>query len=194
MRFIAYSIVLFLLVGCVDENPNKQLLQAALSNAKDVQKSVEAFDMDSIISVRERLNAAKEDVRWLGVEASVEFVRSDAPIIGKLSEASRYLKDAPQRFNSLTKESSRCISQIEGLLNVIESGATIDAKGDTITQEYINENASREIKAVENLQEVYDLSKHYFSFGLETDVKNWPLIDSLITSKKGVWARSIAEE
>lgn len=194
MRFIAYSIVLFFLVGCVDENPNKQLLQAALSNAKDVQKSVEAFDMDSIISVRERLNAAKEDVRWLGVEASVEFVRSDAPIIGKLSEASRYLKDAPQRFNSLTKESSRCISQIEGLLNVIESGATIDAKGDTITQEYINENASREIKAVENLQEVYDLSKHYFSFGLETDVKNWPLIDSLITSKKGVWARSIAEE
>ena len=194
MRFIAYSIVLFLLVGCVDENPNKQLLQAALSNAKDVQKSVEAFDMDSIISVRERLNAAKEDVRWLGVEASVEFVRSDAPIIGKLSEASRYLKDAPQRFNSLTKESSRCISQIEGLLNVIESGATIDAKGDTITQEYINENASREIKAVENLQEVYDLSKHYFSFGLETDVKNWPLIDSLITSKKGVWARSIAEK
>ena len=194
MRFIAYSIVLFLLVGCVDENPNKQLLQAALSNAKDGQKSVEAFDMDSIISVRERLNAAKEDVRWLGVEASVEFVRSDAPIIGKLSEASRYLKDAPQRFNSLTKESSRCISQIEGLLNVIESGATIDAKGDTITQEYINENASREIKAVENLQEVYDLSKHYFSFGLETDVKNWPLIDSLITSKKGVWARSIAEE
>jgi len=194
MRFITYSIVLFFLVGCVDENPNKQLLQAALSNAKDVQKSVEAFDMDSIISVRERLNAAKEDVRWLGVEASVEFVRSDAPIIGKLSEASRYLKDAPQRFNSLTKESSRCISQIEGLLNVIESGATIDAKGDTITQEYINENASREIKAVENLQEVYDLSKHYFSFGLETDVKNWPLIDSLITSKKGVWARSIAEK
>jgi len=194
MRFIAYSIALFLLVGCVDENPNKQPLQAALSNAKDVQKSVEAFDMDSIISVRERLNAAKEDVRWLGVEASVEFVRSDAPIIGKLSEASRYLKDAPQRFNSLTKESSRCISQIEGLLNVIESGATIDAKGDTINQEYINENASREIKAVEYLQEVYDLSEHYFSSGLETNVKNWPSIDSLITAKKGVWARSIAEE
>ena len=194
MRFFAHIIALFLLVGCVSENPNKQPLQAALTHAKEVQKSVEAFDMDSIISVRERLNAAKEDVRWLGVEASVEFVRSDAPIIGKLSEASRYLKDAPQRFNSLTKESSRCISQIEGLLNVIDSGATIDAKGDTITQEYINENASREIKAVEKLQEVYDLSKHYFNLGLETDEKNWTSIDSLITAKKGVWARSIAEE
>ena len=44
------------------------------------------------------------------------------------------------------------MSQIEGLLNVIDSGATIDANGDTITQEYINENASREIKAVEKLQ------------------------------------------
>lgn len=194
MRFIAHIITLFLLVGCVSENPNKQPLQAALSNAKDIQQSIESFDMDSIISVRERLNTAKEDVRWLGVEASVEFVRSDASIIGKLSEASRYLKDAPQRFNSLTKESSRCISQIEGLLNVIDSGATIDAKGDTITQEYINENASREIKAVEKLQEVYDLSEHYFNLGLETDIKNWPSIDSLITAKKGVWARSIAEE
>ena len=183
-----------MLVGCVSENPNKQPLQAALSNAKDIQQSVESFDIDSIISVRERLKAAKEDVRWLGVEASVEFVRSDAPIIGKLSEASRYLKDAPQRFNSLTKESSRCISQIEGLLNVIDSGATIDAKGDPITQEYINENASREIKAVEKLQEVYDLSEHYFNLGLETDEKNWTSIDSLITAKKGVWARSIAEE
>ena len=194
MSFFAHIIALFLLVGCVSENPNKQPLQAALTHAKDVQQSVDSFDMDSIISVRERLNAAKEDVRWLGVEASVEFVRSDAPIIGKLSEASRYLKDAPQRFNSLTKESSRCISQIEGLLNVIDSGATIDAKGDTITQEYINENASREIKAVEKLQEVYDLSEHYFNLGLETDEKNWTSIDSLITAKKGVWARSIAEE
>ena len=194
MRFIALIVVLFLLVGCVSENPNKQPLQAALSNAKEVQQSVEAFDMDSIISVRERLKAAKEDIRWLGVEASVEFVRSDAPIIGKLSEASRYLKDAPQRFNSLTKESSRCISQIEGLLNVIDSGATIDAKGDTITKEYINENVSEEIKAVEKLKEVYVLSEHYFNLGLETDEKNWPSIDSLITAKKGVWARSIAEE
>ena len=194
MRFFAHIIALFLLVGCVSENPNKQPLQAALNHAKEVQQSVDAFDMDSIISVRERLNAAKEHVRWLGVEACVEFVRSDAPIIGKLSEASRYLKDAPQRFNSLTKESSRCVSQIEGLLNVIDSGATIDAKGDTITQEYINENASKEIKAVEKLQEVYELSEHYFNLGLETDEKNWPSLDSLITAKKGVWARSIAEE
>lgn len=194
MRFIAHIIALFLLVGCVSENQNIQPLQSALSNAKEVQQSVEAFDMDSIISVRERLNKAKEDVRWLGMEASVEFVRSDAPIIGKLSEASRYLKDAPQRFNSLTKESSRCISQIEGLLNVINSGATIDAKGDTITQEYINENASKEIKAVDKLQEVYGLSEHYFNLGLETDINNWPSIDSLIKAKKGVWARSIAEE
>ena len=194
MRFIAHIIALFLLVGCVSENQNTQSLQAALSNAKEVQQAVEAFDMDSIISVRERLNKAKEDVKWLGMEASVEFVRSDAPIIGKLSEASRYLKDAPQRFNSLTKESSRCISQIEGLLNVIDSGATIDAKGDTITQEYINENASKEIKAVEKLQEVYGLSEYYFNLGLETDINNWPSIDSMITAKKGVWARSIAEE
>ena len=38
--------------------------------------------------------------------------------------------------------------QITGLIEAIDSGANIDANGDTITDDYISENATREIDAI----------------------------------------------
>jgi hypothetical protein len=70
----------------------------------------------------------------------------------------------------------------------------LDAKGDTINDTYITENASREIEAVVKLEDVYNATERLFRLGLEADAKHWGAIDSLITAKKGVWARSIAEE
>ena len=68
------------------------------------------------------------------------------------------------------------------------------AKGDTINEEYISINAAREIEAVAKLEEVYLETERLFRLGLETDNEYWALIDSLLTAKKGIWARSIAEE
>jgi len=194
MRYCIFIIASIILIGCSFENPSKGPLEEALAKSNSIAKLVSEFPADSILSVRERLNAAKEDVRWLGVEASVEFVRSDAPTISKLSEASRYLKDAPQRINGLNSECGRCANQINGLLGIISSGASIDAKGDTINEEYISINAAREIEAVAKLEEVYLETERLFRLGLETDNEYWALIDSLLTAKKGIWARSIAEE
>ena len=79
-------------------------------------------------------------------------------------------------------------------MGIISSGASIDAKGDTINEEYISINAAREIEAVAKLEEVYLETERLFRLGLETDKEYWALIDSLLTAKKGIWARSIAEE
>ena len=189
--FIAVVVVL---MGCAPENPNRVSLQKALNEATALVDSISQFPADSILSVRERLSKAKEVVRWLGEEESVEFVRDDAPIIGKLSEASRYLKDAPSRLKGLNGASSKCIGQITGLIEVIDSGANIDANGDTITDGYISENATREIDAVRKLNEVYLEAHRLFRLGLETDAQYWGAIDSLLTAKQGVWARSIVGE
>ena len=195
MRVTASFIAVFVvLMGCGPENPNRVSLQKALNEATALADSISQFPADSILSVRERLSKAKEVVRWLGEEESVEFVRDDAPIIGKLSEASRYLKDAPSRLKGLNGASNKCIDQITGLLEVIDSGANIDANGDTITDDYISENATREIDAVRKLNEVYLETHRLFRLGLETDAQYWGAIDSLLTAKQGVWARSIAEE
>ena len=194
MRLLTALSAILLLVGCFSENPNKSLLIEAKVKADSISSSVALFQEDSIISVRERLNAAKAEVKWLGADAAIEFVKADAPIIGELSTASRYLKDAPQRLSSMRKEGDRCIAQINGLLDIIESGASLDANGDTINDTYIAENVAREIEAVDKLGNVYNATERLFRLGLEADAEHWSSIDSLITAKKGVWARSIAEE
>ena len=193
----AVLLILFactLFVGCTKENPNIPALKTALQESLEISESTKAFPADSIISVRERLNKAKDDVRWLGIEASVEFVRTDAPIIGKLSEASRFLKDAPSRLIGLKKESDRCMSQISGLIAIIETNATNDANGDTINDAYINENAARELEAVESLKRTYTDTERFFRLGLEIDSVHWSSIDSLITAKRGEYSRNIAGE
>ena len=193
----AVLLILFactLFVGCTKENPNIPALKTALQESLEISKSTKAFPADSIISVRERMNKAKDDVRWLGIEASVEFVRTDAPIIGKLSEASRFLKDAPSRLSGLKKESERCMSQISGLISIIETNATNDANGDTINDAYINENAARELEAVESLKRTYTDTERFFRLGLEIDSVHWSSIDSLITAKRGEYSRNIAGE
>ena len=186
--------VVVVLIGCTPENPNSVPLKKALNKATILADSISRFPADSILSVRERLSKAKEVVRWLGEEESVEFFRDDAPIIGNLSKASRYLKDAPSRLKGLNGASGKCIDQITGLLEVIESRANIDAKGDTITDDYIAENATREIDALRKLNEVYLETHRLFRLGLETDAQHWGAIDSLLTAKQGVWARSIVGE
>lgn len=193
----AVLLILFactLSVGCNKENPNIPALKTALQESLEISESTKAFPADSIISVRERLNKAKDDVRWLGIAASVEFVRTDAPIIGKLSEASRFLKDAPSRLSGLKKESDRCMSQISGLIAIIETNATNDANGDTINDAYINENAARELEAVESLKRTYTDTERFFRLGLEIDSVHWSSIDSLITAKRGEYSRNIAGE
>ena len=194
MRLITALTSIVVLVGCVVENPNKLILEKALLDADSISLLISEFPADSIFSVRKRLNAAKDEVQWLGAEVDVEFVRADAPIIGKLSTASRYLKDAPQRLSGLKKESERCIYQINGLIEIIVSGATNDSKGDTINDAYITENTSREIEAVKLLEEAYTETERLFRLGLKADAEHWASIDSLITDKRGEWARSIAEE
>lgn len=194
MRLITALTSIVVLVGCIVENPNKLILEKALLDVDSISLLISEFPADSIFSVRERLNAAKDEVQWLGAEVDVEFVRADAPIIGKLSTASRYLKDAPQRLSGLKKESERCIYQINGLIEIIVSGATNDSKGDTINDAYITENTSREIEAVKLLEEAYTETERLFRLGLKADAEHWTSIDSLITDKRGEWARSIAEE
>ena len=194
MRLLVAFTFLVFLIGCDFENPNKQVLEEAYLKADSISILIEDFPSDSIKSVRDRLNSAKKEIQWIGTETSVEFFREEAPVINSLSSASRYLKDAPRRIISLKYESDRCKKQITGLIDIIDSGANIDAKGDTINDLYIENNSIIEVEAVKKLEEVYSETERLIRLGLKTDSIHWNSIDSLITAKKGVWAKSIAKE
>ena len=159
-----------------------------------VQAVVTELPLDSIETVRGILKEAKDDILWMGADTTIQFVREDAMIINDVSKASRWLKDALSRITGMAKEADRCRSQINGLISVIESEATIDAQGDTIDADYIAENVKREIEAVEKLVNYLNESEKYINLGLECQKNSWDAIDSLLGAKRAMWARAIAGE
>ena len=187
---VASSLVL-IQFGC-GENETQTALNNALEKVEILAEKVEQIPMDSVASVRGRLSRAKDDIRWLGLDSNVVFVRSDAEAVEKLSQASRFLKDAPSRYNGLINEIGRCRTQLYGLREVLESGANIDSLGDTINDEYINLNARFEVEAVAKLEALVVETLRLIRLGLETDSAGWGTIDSLIVAKRGEWARGVS--
>jgi len=155
-------------VGC-GENKTQVELQKALESVARISKKIDQIPMDSIANVQVRLNAAKDDIRWLGIDSNVVFVRADVKVIEGLSKASRFLKDASSRYKGLTNETNRCKKQLDSLREVMEAGANRDALGDTIDDDYIKTNARIEIEAVATLGELVDESIRLIRLGLEAD-------------------------
>ncbi|MGY8917145.1 MAG: hypothetical protein ACKVJ6_02620 [Flavobacteriales bacterium] len=183
--------LLFCLSGCIEDN-NVQSLNSTYSKLELLELRAQKAPLDSINSVRDRLKGAKEDLIWLGADSNVVFVKSDALVIEELSKASRYLKDAPNRFIGVFNEITRCKSQISGLIGLIKSGAEIDALGDSIDNTYIKHNTVIEIEAVIKLEKVLTETLKLSRLGLESDSASWADIDSLLLVKRGQWAQGVA--
>ena len=188
--YVASSLVL-IQFGC-GENKTQIALNKALEVVETISEKLDEFPMDSIANVQDRLSAAKDDIRWLGIDSNVVFVRADVKVIEGLSKASRFLKDASSRYKGLMNETDRCKKQLDSLGEVIESGANRDALGDTIDDEYIKTNARFEVEAVATLGELVDESIRLIRLGLEADSAGWEAIDSLLMAKKGEWARGVS--
>jgi hypothetical protein len=180
------------LSGCSDHK-TKLSLHAALTELDDLEELVREAPLDSINSVRDRLLEVKKDLVWLGSDSNVVFVRSDALVIEELSKANRYLKDSPIRFAGIFQEIERCKTQVSGLVDVIESGAELDALGDSIDDIYIKRNVEIELEAVLKLEGVVTETLRLARLGLETNFSSREAIDSLLEVKRGQWARGVAK-
>ena len=191
LLLLSVGLICFL-SGCSDHK-TKLSLHAALTELEDLEELVRKAPLDSINSVRDRLLEMKKDLVWLGSDSNVVFVRSDALVIEELSKANRYLKDSPNRFAGIFKEIERCKTQVSGLVDVIETGADLDALGDSIDEVYIKKNVEIELNAVVKLEGVVMETLRLARLGLETDFSSREAIDSLLEVKRGQWARGIAK-
>jgi hypothetical protein len=180
-------------ISVCSDHKTKLSLHAALTELEDLEELVREAPLDSINSVRDRLLEVKKDLVWLGSDSNVVFVRSDALVIEELSKANRYLKDSPKRFAGIFQEIERCKTQVSGLIDVIESGAELDALGDSIDDIYITRNVEIELKAVLKLEDVVTETLRLARLGLETDFSSREAIDSLLEVKRGQWARGVAK-
>jgi len=189
---VLYGGLICFLSGCSDHKTELSL-HAAFTELESLEELVREAPLDSINSVRDWLLEAKKDLVWLGADSNVVFVRSDAMVIEELSKANRYLKDSPNRFAGIFQEIERCKTQVTGLIDVIESGAELDALGDSIDDIYIKRNVEIELDAVLKLEDVVTETLRLARLGLETDFSSREAIDSLLEVKRGQWARGIAK-
>ena len=189
---VLYSGLSCFLSGCSDHKTELSL-HAAFTELESLEELVREAPLDSINSVRDWLLEAKKDLVWLGSDSNVVFVRSDAMVIEELSKANRYLKDSPNRFAGIFQEIERCKTQVTGLIDVIESGAELDALGDSIDDIYIKRNVEIELDAVLKLEDVVTETLRLARLGLETDFSSREAIDSLLEVKRGQWARGVAK-
>ena len=189
---VLYSGLSCFLSGCSDHKTELSL-HAAFTELESLEELVREAPLDSINSVRDWLLEAKKDLVWLGSDSNVVFVRSDAMVIEELSKANRYLKDSPNRFAGIFQEIERCKTQVTGLIDVIESGAELDALGDSIDDIYIKRNVEIELDAVLKLEGIVTETLRLARLGLETDFSSREAIDSLLEVKRGQWARGIAK-
>jgi hypothetical protein len=189
---VLYSGLSCFLSGCSDHKTELSL-HAAFTELESLEELVREAPLDSINSVRDWLLEAKKDLVWLGADSNVVFVRSDAMVIEELSKANRYLKDSPNRFAGIFQEIERCKTQVTGLIDVIESGAELDALGDSIDDIYIKRNVEIELDAVLKLEGIVTETLRLARLGLETDFSSREAIDSLLEVKRGQWARGIAK-
>ena len=189
---VLYSGLSCFLSGCSDHKTELSL-HAAFTELESLEELVREAPLDSINSVRDWLLEAKKDLVWLGSDSNVVFVRSDAMVIEELSKGIRYLKDSPNRFAGIFQEIERCKTQVTGLIDVIESGAELDALGDSIDDIYIKRNVEIELDAVLKLEGIVTETLRLARLGLETDFSSREAIDSLLEVKRGQWARGIAK-
>ena len=189
---VLYSGLSCFLSGCSDHKTELSL-HTAFTELESLEELVREAPLDSINSVRDWLLEAKKDLVWLGSDSNVVFVRSDAMVIEELSKGIRYLKDSPNRFAGIFQEIERCKTQVTGLIDVIESGAELDALGDSIDDIYIKRNVEIELDAVLKLEGIVTETLRLARLGLETDFSSREAIDSLLEVKRGQWARGIAK-
>ena len=189
---VLYGGLICFLSGCRDYKTELSL-HAAFTELESLEEQVREAPLDSINSVRDWLLEAKKDLVWLGSDSNVVFVRSDAMVIEELSKGIRYLKDSQNRFAGIFQEIERCKTQVTGLIDVIESGAELDALGDSIDDIYIKRNVEIELYAVLKLEDVVTETLRLARLGLETDFSSREAIDSLLEVKRGQWARGVAK-
>ena len=125
-------------------------------------------------------------------DSSLTFGVDEGQIIGNWVRARRYLKNAPERITVLGNEGRLCASQLQNLIQAINSQATEDANGTPMDEAYFQRESKREIEAVSQWREAVSETDRMVQLGVDLEQSTRVAIDSLIRAKRAEWAQNIA--
>ena len=193
MPLMAVLTMVAIWMGCSKPgDENLSALNEAKRNVDTGLATLDHWNVDRTKAVRERVSEKFKDLDWLMADSSLTFGVDEGQIIGNWVRARRYLKNAPERITVLGNEGRLCASQLQNLIQAINSQATEDANGTPMDEAYFQRESKREIEAVSQWREAVSETDRMVQLGVDLEQSTRVAIDSLIRAKRAEWAQNIA--
>ena len=194
-KYVFFILVVCLGLGC--SQPGDSNLDALMNAERNVEAGMsvlETWNADSVAAVRERVATRFRDLDWLVADSTLTYTVKDGQLIGDWARVKRFLKDGPTRLVTLDEQGALCITQLNGLMQAIRSGAKEDANGTPMNEAYFSKEAQRELNAAKTWGMAVAETERLLSLGIELEAQTRASIDSLIQTKRAEWAQNIASE
>lgn len=194
-KYVFFILVVSLGLGC--SQPGDSNLDALMNAERNVEAGMsvlETWNVDSVVAVRERVATRFRDLEWLVADSTLTYTVKDGQLIGDWARVKRFLKDGPTRLVTLDEQGALCITQLNGLMQAIRSGAKEDANGTPMNEAYFSKEAQRELNAAKTWGMAVAETERLLSLGIELEAQTRASIDSLIQTKRAEWAQNIASE
>ena len=194
-KYVFFILVVSLGLGC--SQPGDSNLDALMNAERNVEAGMSVFEtwnVDSVVAVRERVATRFRDLDWLVADSTLTYTVKDGQLIGDWARVKRFLKDGPTRLVTLDEQGALCITQLNGLMQAIRSGAKEDANGTPMNEAYFSKEAQRELNAAKTWGMAVAETERLLSLGIELEAQTRASIDSLIQTKRAEWAQNIASE
>ena len=193
MPLMAVLTMVAIWMGCSKPgDENLSALNEAKRNVDTGLATLDHWNVDSTKAVRERVSEKFKDLDWLMADSSLTFGVDEGQIIGNWVRARRYLKNAPERITVLGNEGRLCASQLQNLIQAINSQATEDANGTPMDEAYFQRESKREIEAVSQWRAAVSETDRMVQLGVDLEQSTRVAVDSLIRAKRAEWAQNIA--
>ena len=193
MPLMAVLTMVAIWMGCSKPgDENLSALNEAKRNVDTGLATLGHWNVDSTKAVRERVSEKFKDLDWLMADSSLTFGVDEGQIIGNWVRARRYLKNAPERITVLGNEGRLCASQLQNLIQAINSQATEDANGTPMDEAYFQRESKREIEAVSQWRAAVSETDRMVQLGVDLEQSTRVAVDSLIRAKRAEWAQNIA--
>ncbi|MFZ6053187.1 hypothetical protein [Halocola ammonii] len=172
-----------LIFGCQSSGNHTEkvrILDSLYTEVEEAEKVLAQIPHDTAMKT---ISAIQKDLKFVQDTYEGDMNKDHALKLADYRSVSRIVKNYGQRKKRLEDEIERTKSQLTGLKEALEMGATEDKEGNKIDSDYVEQAFSQEKKVAENLikeiHEMRDRVEMMQTKYIETLPKVNPILDSL---------------
>jgi len=181
MRQLSVLLSLVMLIGLISCQPKQdrsadiQTLKSYLSKVDSVEQVFLNIDQAKYNTI---LGETKANLDRFKMGYNGELVKEQARVLSEYNNVKRLIKDFPRQCKRTESEITRTKIQLNGLIEVMESGADVDGSGRDITEEYLNKQMIVETRVAESLiEEISELDGRLVRTSKQYEAAKAPMLN-----------------